>query len=103
MAVLLFFHISWANDIQMDSFEDEFKSPSFIDPLSGYNRAMTNFNDMIYKNIFIPTFKGYDFIIPNEAQMAISTFLIIYFIRLDLKIIFCNLNLKMPVKRLLGL
>ncbi|RUT49946.1 MlaA family lipoprotein [Campylobacter fetus] len=74
MAVLLFFHISWANDIQMDSFEDEFKSPSSIDPLSGYNRAMTNFNDMIYKNIFIPTFKGYDFIIPNEAQMAISNF-----------------------------
>ena len=45
-----------------------------FDPLSGYNRIMTDFNDYVYTNILIPTAKGYAYIVPEEARIAIDNF-----------------------------
>ena len=81
LASFIFLISCFADDI--DSFEDEYATSSF-DPLSGYNRVMTEFNHVVYQNILIPTFKGYDYIMPDPAQDAISNFFdnIIYPIRL---------------------
>ncbi|ARR00238.1 VacJ family lipoprotein [Campylobacter porcelli] len=62
----------FATDI--DSFEDEYIAQDSFDPLSGYNRVMTEFNHIFYQNVLIPTFKGYDYMMPNPAQDAISNF-----------------------------
>lgn len=84
IVILIFFMSCLANDI--DSFEDEYSqsSSSSFDPLSGYNRVMTKFNHTLYQNLFVPTFKGYDCIMPDPAQDAISNFFdnLIYPIRL---------------------
>ena len=45
-----------------------------FDPLSGYNRFMTDFNDKIYTNIIIPIAKGYAYVIPQEARIGIDNF-----------------------------
>lgn len=82
IVILIFFMSCLANDI--DSFEDEYSQSSSFDPLSGYNRIMTKFNHTLYQNLFVPTFKGYDYIMPDPAQDAISNFFdnLIYPIRL---------------------
>lgn len=71
LASFIFLISCFADDI--DSFEDEYATSSF-DPLSGYNRVMTEFNHVVYQNILIPTFKGYDYIMPDPAQDAIGNF-----------------------------
>ncbi|TWO15126.1 VacJ family lipoprotein [Campylobacter lanienae] len=63
---------SFASDI--DSFEDEYAPQDSFDPLSGYNRVMTEFNHIIYQNLLIPTFKGYDYVMPDPAKDAVSNF-----------------------------
>lgn len=62
----------FATDI--DSFEDEYMAQDSFDPLSGYNRVMTEFNHLFYKNVLMPTFKGYNYAMPDQAQNAISNF-----------------------------
>lgn len=61
-----------SREIDVSSFEDEFSKDDSFDPLKGYNRVMTNINDKLYKNLFIPIFKGYDFMVPYEGKKAIS-------------------------------
>ena len=56
-----------------DDFSEFDKSDTEIfDPLSGYNRYMTNFNDYFYTNILIPTAKGYAYVIPEDGRIAID-------------------------------
>lgn len=70
---LLGFIILFANDIS--EFDDEFKDKTEVfDPLSGYNRAMTNVNDFLYENLLNPTLKGYNYIIPQPAREAVDNF-----------------------------
>lgn len=72
MALLFAISVAFANT---DDFESEFKQPQNVfDPLSGYNRMMTSFNDFMYSNIFIPTAKGYAAIVPKTGRDVISNF-----------------------------
>lgn len=74
IAFLLIFTLnSGAKDDFESEFESEYKTNDF-DPLSGYNRLMTGFNDFVYRNVFSPVFTGYDYVMPNEGQKAISNF-----------------------------
>lgn len=71
--------ISCFADVNSDDFSEFDKNYSksdteVFDPLSGYNRVMTDFNDYVYTNILIPTAKGYAYIIPEEARIAIDHF-----------------------------
>ncbi|XOB63422.1 VacJ family lipoprotein [Campylobacterota bacterium DY0563] len=57
------------------SFDDEFEIKSEeIDPLEGYNRVMTSFNDFLYINVLNPVASGYKEIVPQEGRVAISNF-----------------------------
>ncbi|QCD51903.1 MlaA family lipoprotein [Campylobacter sp. RM16192] len=70
---LLSFIILFAND--MSEFDDEFKDRTEVfDPLSRYNRTMTNVNDFLYENLLNPTLKGYNYIVPHPAREAIDNF-----------------------------
>ncbi len=58
-----------------DEFENEFEEEEklkVVDPLIGYNRAMTSFNDIIYMNVLIPVSTGYSKVLPQEARKSIS-------------------------------
>ncbi|MCH9740886.1 MAG: VacJ family lipoprotein, partial [Epsilonproteobacteria bacterium] len=63
-----------------DSFEDEFESEfeeekhEVSDPLVGYNRAMTAFNDRVYRYALNPAAKGYAFMVPQPARVGVSNF-----------------------------
>ena len=72
VASFVFIISSFASDI--DSFEDEYAPQDSFDPLSGYNRVMTEFNHIIYHNLLIPILKGYDYVMPDPAQDAIGNF-----------------------------
>jgi phospholipid-binding lipoprotein MlaA len=56
-----------------DEFAEETPADDF-DPLSGYNRVMTAFNDLLFTGVIIPVAKGYQFILPEEARRAVSRF-----------------------------
>lgn len=75
--LVLFFTISLLlsnqNSIENDEFEDEFSTKKEIfDPLSGYNRVMTGFNDFVYENIFDPVVSGYRYVVPSQGRTAIA-------------------------------
>ncbi len=61
-----------------DGFDDEFgdfpTEHSVNDPLEGYNRWMTNFNDALYDYVLDPVFDGYDVIFPEPVRVSINNF-----------------------------
>ncbi len=60
-----------------DGFEEEFGDPSekeVFDPLSGYNRAMTSFNDGLYVWVLDPVARGYRYVAPEFARRGIRHF-----------------------------
>ena len=60
-------------------FEEEFKeitNKKIIDPLSGYNRFMTQFNDKLYFWALRPMAKGYRAIVPMGVRKAINRFFV---------------------------
>jgi len=59
-----------------DSFENEFnaKQKDVYDPLEGYNRVMTDFNDFVYMNVLEPTARGYANVVPETARTGLSNF-----------------------------
>jgi phospholipid-binding lipoprotein MlaA len=61
---------------EMDEFEQEFSisSGSDSDPLEGYNRVMTNFNDATITYVISPVAKGYKKVVPQEARGFIGNF-----------------------------
>jgi len=71
---------SFANENNNDDFTQEFDSEfnnqnkEIFDPLSGYNRIMTTFNDKVYLNILNPVSKGYAQIVPQTARIGIDNF-----------------------------
>lgn len=76
MTVLFLCCTLLANDVSLDSFEDEFagefEAPKEqIDPLSGYNRAMTSFNDFTYTNVLDPVARGYKYVVADEVRVFI--------------------------------
>ena len=59
-----------------DEFEDEFAASGqeVFDPLSGYNRAMTGFNDGFYIFVLDPVARGYRWVLPDTARRGVKNF-----------------------------
>ncbi|MEA1956497.1 MAG: VacJ family lipoprotein [Campylobacterota bacterium] len=68
--------ILYADSELFDDFEEEFSSDveKEIDPLSGYNNIMTNYNDKFYMNIYFPIVDKYTEAIPEDGRLSISNF-----------------------------
>lgn len=67
----------YANEVDFaDEFEEEFKvsNQEVFDPLSGYNRAMTSFNDGFYTHVLSPVSKSYAYAVPEVARTGINNF-----------------------------
>ncbi len=64
-------------DEDFDEFEDEFGdvvTTEVYDPLSGYNRFMTGFNDKLYFWVLKPVATGYSWVMPEFARQGIKNF-----------------------------
>lgn len=57
-----------------DEFEDEFAEEEVFDPLSGYNRVMTSFNDTFYTYILDPVSRGYRYVLHEEVRDSVGKF-----------------------------
>ena len=78
--------------------EDEFEAAAVeppIDPLSGYNRVMTQVNDKFYFWLLKPVSKGYRFVVPEGGRLAVGRF----FNNLLMPVRFVNNLLQLKVKR----
>lgn len=63
------------SEVQAEGFEEEFsrqETNNTIDPLSGYNRVMTSFNDTVMIYLINPIAEAYAFILPQPARIGIS-------------------------------
>ena len=66
-----------SGDAEFDEFEDEFDDAAATevsDPLSGYNRFMTGFNDKLYFWVLKPVATGYSWVMPEFARQGIKNF-----------------------------
>ena len=64
-----------ASEAQSEGFEEEFsreETSNAIDPLSGYNRIMTSFNDKVMIYLINPIAEAYAFIFPQPARIGVS-------------------------------
>lgn len=62
-----------ANEIGFNEFESEFVTKQSVhDPLEGYNRFMTSFNDTLYMYALIPAAKGYAYVVPTPIREGVS-------------------------------
>ena len=78
--ILLFVTLTSAED----SFDEEFMDDEFddfnteivadVDPLSGYNRVMTSFNDNLYEYAVFPLARGYNYVVPKLVRNSVSNF-----------------------------
>ncbi len=87
---------AFADEFEM-SLEEEFAAETPVDdfdPLSGYNRAMTAFNDILFTGVIFPVAKGYEFILPEPVRNAVSRF----FSNLYFPIRFVNNVLQFKIK-----
>lgn len=59
-----------------DDFADEFGTDhvEVYDPLEGYNRWMTSFNDSLFSYVLEPVFVGYDAIFPEPIRVSVNNF-----------------------------
>ena len=60
-----------------DDFEDEFAAEDKLDvfdPLSRYNREVTNFNDTLYFWLLKPVSEGYSYVVPDPARLSVARF-----------------------------
>ncbi len=61
-----------------DEFEDEFATQELsndFDPLSGYNRSMTTFNDKMFTYALNPVSEAYAYVIPQPLRIGLSNFI----------------------------
>lgn len=58
----------------VDDFSDEFKVKEVYDPLSGYNRFMTGFNDGAYEYVLKPVSSGYKAVLHVEIRESVRNF-----------------------------
>jgi len=62
----------------MEEFEAEFEAEeisNISDPLSGYNRAMTSFNDKVIIYALNPVSEAYAYVVPQPFRLGISNFI----------------------------
>jgi len=59
-----------------EEFDEEFAQAEVevFDPLSGYNRVMTKFNDIVYIHVLDPVARGYAYVVPKGARVGVSNF-----------------------------
>lgn len=58
-----------------DDFASEYASPKQrFDPLSGYNRAMTSFNDFTYMHVIDPAARGYKSVVADDIRFVVGNF-----------------------------
>ena len=57
-----------------DEFRDELEAEPLYDPLSGYNRIMTEFNDTFYTYLLTPVAKGYKAVLHVEIRKSVANF-----------------------------
>jgi len=74
--LLLFSVVVASDEVSLNDFSDEFSEEKveIIDPLSGYNRVMTSFNDKAYIYFLNPVAKGYATVVPEVARTGVSNF-----------------------------
>ncbi len=63
---------------EVDEFEEEFsteKTEQLFDPLSNYNRSMTNFNDKVFTYALNPVAEAYAYVIPQPFRIGLSNFI----------------------------
>ena len=79
-----------------DEFEDEFGAADkeVFDPLSGYNRVMTDFNDSLYVWVLDPVARGYRWVLPYAARRGVKNF----FHNLLFPLRFVNNALQLKIK-----
>jgi len=58
----------------LEEFADEEDEEEVYDPLNGYNRVMTNFNDKLFEYLLIPVAKGYKLVLHQEVRRSIENF-----------------------------
>jgi phospholipid-binding lipoprotein MlaA len=58
----------------LDEFSEEMAVEEKSDPFSGYNRAMTTFNDVLFRNVLTPTARVYKAILPEGARQSVKNF-----------------------------
>lgn len=63
----------WCND-SFDDFEEEIKVEKRVDPLSGFNRAMTSFNDTAYEYLLGPVSKTYKNVVHHDVRKGVRNF-----------------------------
>ncbi len=61
-------------DDELASFADEMEVKEIYDPLSGYNRMMTSFNDGAYEYVLKPVATGYKNVLHFEIRNSIENF-----------------------------
>lgn len=59
---------------ELDGFGDEFAQEEIYDPLGGYNRWMTSFNDTLYIYAIRPVTRGYRSIVHEEVRKSVANF-----------------------------
>ena len=78
--LLVIFSFANENNTDIDSLENEFDTEfsenkkEVFDPLSGYNRLMTSFNDKVFINILNPISEGYTYIVHENIRIGIDNF-----------------------------
>jgi phospholipid-binding lipoprotein MlaA len=58
----------------LDEFEEELKVEDVSDPLEGYNRAMTSFNDGVYEYVLRPVSNGYEAVTTKGIRESVGNF-----------------------------
>ncbi len=69
-----FLYATNPNTQSFDNLDFEFRIPQqnqVADPLIGYNKVMTNFNDFFYLNILDPIARGYKIVVPTPLRSGI--------------------------------
>ncbi|MDY0123192.1 VacJ family lipoprotein [Sulfurimonas sp.] len=59
---------------ELEGFADEFEVEEVYDPFSGYNRAMTTFNDKAYEFAIKPVAKGYKWFLHEDIRESVDNF-----------------------------
>ncbi|WP_294889866.1 VacJ family lipoprotein [Sulfurimonas sp. RIFCSPLOWO2_12_36_12] len=59
---------------ELAGFADEFEAKEIYDPFSGYNRAMTGFNDGAYEYVLKPVAEGYKAVLHVEVRESVRNF-----------------------------
>jgi len=72
LLISFFLIFSLSLTVSADDFEFEFTQEEQVhDPLEGYNRFMTSFNDKVFTYGILPLAKGYGAVVPREIRSGI--------------------------------